>query len=844
MKKYRHPREARDFYAPDAEPSVDASLPILDISGLDDYSLPHPNLKRKPASLSGINTPNSGSGANGLFSGGDFRNAYAPNVSLTGAGQSVGLLEFDGYYSNDIVAYENSASLPNVPLLNVAVDGGVATPGSGNGEVALDIEMIIAMAPGVSQIIVFEAPNPSPWPDLLNRMVSSNQVKQLSCSWGGGAADPVSEGIFKQMALQGQSFFNASGDSDAFVGSVPFPSDSTNITEVGGTTLTMNGSGASYQSETVWNWGNSIGPSYDGVGSSGGVSATYALPYWQQGINMNTNLGSATKRNTPDVALTADGISIVADNGQTESVGGTSAAAPLWAAYAALINQQAVGANRPVIGFVNPALYAIGKGTNYAVDFHDITTGNNFWSNSLSLFPAVNGYDLCTGWGTPAGQSLINDLAGQPDAFGIAPAIGFAASGPVGGPFTPNSQNLTLTNSGLASLNWKLTNAAAWFALSASNGTLAAGGQATITGSLKTAATNLAAGIYFADVWFTNLNSGGVQVRRFTLQALQQPGISPATGFKSSGPLGGPFTVTSQNFTLSNIGVAALNWSALNTPAWLTITPSSGNLIPGGQTTVTVSLNSAASNLVSGAYAASVMFTNQTGGGAQSLGFSLTTGLPINGGFETGDFTGWTLNGDASPYDYVDNGSTTSITPHSGTYFAALGESGFLAYLSQDLPTVAGQRYLLSLWLRNSLAGSVSNPNEFSVSWNGSTLYDKTNLPLITTWTNLLFTVAATSTTTTLQFGGRNDNSYLGLDDVNVVPIPAPSLQAVRKTGGNFIFNWGAVTNVTYQVQYKTNLLQPNWINFGSTIKAASSTLTTTNAIATDPQRFYRVIVP
>ena len=76
-------------------------------------------------------------------------------------------------------------------------------------------------------------------------------------------------------------------------------------------------------------------------------------------------------------------------------------------------------AGRPSVGFINPAIYAIGEGANYATDFHDTTTGDNTWPGSPANFYAVAGYDLCTGWGAPAGQSLINDLAGPPDPLVI-----------------------------------------------------------------------------------------------------------------------------------------------------------------------------------------------------------------------------------------------------------------------------------------------------------------------------------------------------------------------------------------------------------------------------------------
>ena len=163
------------------------------------------------------------------------------------------------------------------------------------------------------------------------------------------------------------------------------------------------GAGAAYSSETVWNWGR-------GTGSSGGISTTYGIPSWQQGISMASNQGSTTLRNIPDVALTADNIFVISDNGIHGSVGGTSCAAPLWAAFAALVNQQASANGLSAVGFLNPALYAIGKGPNFAACFNDIIMGDNTSRHSRNEFFAVAGYDLCTGWGTPKGMNLINAL--------------------------------------------------------------------------------------------------------------------------------------------------------------------------------------------------------------------------------------------------------------------------------------------------------------------------------------------------------------------------------------------------------------------------------------------------
>jgi len=410
LRTYSHPTENREFFAPDTEPSVDLAVPLLSISGLDNYSLPHPNHRIQSSDGEGTLTPHSGSAPGGGYMGADFRAAYVPGTPLNGTGQSIGLLQFDGFNMSDITAYESLASLPNVPITVVPIDGGVSTPGGGNSEVCLDIEMVISMAPGLSRVYVYEAPNPSPWVDLLSRMQTDNLSKQLSCSWGGGGPDATSENIFKLMSAQGQSFFNATGDSDAFTSSIAFPSDSTNITQVGGTTLSTTGPGGAYVSEIVWNWGLVQGKY---VGSSGGVSTYYKIPGYQIPVSMALNQGSSTMRNVPDVALTGDNVYVRYNSGSAGNFGGTSCAAPLWAGFTALLNQQAAANGQNPIGFMNPPIYNIGLGPNYSSTFNDITVGNNFWPSSPTKYSATNGFDLCTGWGTPT-LALINLLAGPP----------------------------------------------------------------------------------------------------------------------------------------------------------------------------------------------------------------------------------------------------------------------------------------------------------------------------------------------------------------------------------------------------------------------------------------------
>ena len=494
IRTYQHPKEKREFYAPDTEPSLDLAVPLLNITGLDNYNLPHRTSQRKPVQPSPKGpTPNAASGTNGYVPA-DLRNAYVPGTTLTGAGQSVGLMEFSddspppftgGYYDSDLLAYESEFGLPHISVTTVPVDGGLVTAAnSAQRECTMDIELVMAMAPGAS-IYVFESPS---YPnDVLSTMVNYTFIKQFSTSWGlgggfytGGAGSPNPGGdvLLMEMAAQGQSFFAASGDFDAYEsGFQPkdnppsWEQESTYATVVGGTVLTMNGSGASYASETVWN-PNPGGVLGGQVGSGGGLSLNYAIPYWQQGVSMTANHGSTALRNIPDVAMVASGLDVYSDGADVGLGGGTSASAPLWAGFMALVNQKAASLGNSSAGFINPAIYAIGQGsgnTPYASAFHDITTGNNFWSVSPNNYPAVAGYDLCTGWGTPA-IGLINALAGAHQSVvlntndsgpgSLRQAISNAIAGAYAFSditFATNLSGATIHSSGTMTLNGNLT---------------------------------------------------------------------------------------------------------------------------------------------------------------------------------------------------------------------------------------------------------------------------------------------------------------------------------------------------------------------------------------------------
>jgi subtilase family serine protease len=445
LRVYRHPIEDRTFYAPDTEPSLDLATPVLEIIGLNNYVLPHPqSLHALPLNKA---TPRSGSGDFGTYLGADFRAAYVPGTPLTGAGQSVGLFELDSFYQSDITNYEQLAGYSNVTLTTVQVGSQPIKPSIGTVEVSLDIEMAIAMAPGLSSVIIYEGTNldniTAPY-DVLDKMATDDAAKQLSCSWG-FSIDSQVDAIFQQFGTQGQSFFLASGDSGAFTSTVDPPSDDPYVTVVGGTTLSTTGPQGSWASETVWNWYTT---GEGKAASSGGTSTTYTIPAWQKPVSMANNQGSKTMRNLPDVALTADNIWVTYSNGAAGDIGGTSCAAPLWAGLLALANQQGAANSQPPIGFINPAVYTIGLSPEYAAAFHDTTNGNNTTPSSPSKFFAVPGYDLCTGWGTPTGTNIIHLLLGAPLIEGQSSLLAESCL-PTNGAIDPGETvtvNLTLTN--------------------------------------------------------------------------------------------------------------------------------------------------------------------------------------------------------------------------------------------------------------------------------------------------------------------------------------------------------------------------------------------------------------
>jgi len=395
---------------------------VSSVHGLDNRPQAKPHYRPAKSAHAGA------SAAPGSYTTLQVAQAYNFPAGLTGAGQTIGIIELGGGFTqSDLNTYFSGLNISPAPtVIAVSVDGAQNQPtGDTNGpdtEVMLDIEVAGAVAPG-AEIVVYFAPNTDAgFLDAINQAVMDtvNKPAVISISWGGPESSWTAQSLQTyNSALQSASAVGvtvcvAAGDNGSTDGvndgldHVDFPASSPYALACGGTTLNING--GTISSEVVWN-DLSTGEGATG----GGISETFPIPSWQANASVppSDNPGNFVGRGLPDVAGDADpntGYQVQVD-GSGSVVGGTSAVAPLWAGLLALFNQS-LGTS---VGYLNPNLYQ--TLATVAGTFNDITSGNN------GDYSAGPGWDPCSGWGSPNGSALLQAIrAGMAPAPAPAPA--------------------------------------------------------------------------------------------------------------------------------------------------------------------------------------------------------------------------------------------------------------------------------------------------------------------------------------------------------------------------------------------------------------------------------------
>jgi subtilase family serine protease len=563
----------RVAFANDRAPRLAAGIArsVQGVLGLDDVSRQQPQgltrLRRSPHRVAAARPHAVGSGpapcpastGHGGYTADQIASAYGMGSYYPadeGAGETVALVEFEAYDPNDIAMYQ-ACYQTSTAVTNVDVDGGPGAFNGSDGESTLDIDQITGLAPQAN-VLVYQAPLDDTQAAVLNAIASQDIAKVVSSSWGGcesqtGLQEIKAEATaLEEMAAQGQSFFNSSGDSGSTMcyqttagtasqddslsvidpGSQPF------ATGVGGTFL-GNADGTtptdgSYTGEGVWNDGGADAAGHQASGTGGGVSPVWPMPSYQSGAVGGLGVVQADSsaacggfcRQVPDVSADADPNSgyVVYSSDQVLGTGwmvagGTSASAPLWAAFTALANASPA-CRGFTLGFENPALYAI-AGSAYAANFHDVTgptpfTGapgnaihpgtNDTWSDSPDnannpgdLYPVLPGYDMATGLGSPIANALGNSLCAL-----RAPAYTVSVAGP-GNQLAIKGHAVSLavhgTDSGNAALTYSATGLPAGLSINAATGVIS-GAPSTA----QTATVTVRAGDAFANAASTSFN--------------------------------------------------------------------------------------------------------------------------------------------------------------------------------------------------------------------------------------------------------------------------------------------------------------------------------------------------
>jgi subtilase family serine protease len=694
INNYQDPTDGRIFFAIDREPTLDLSIPVWHITGLDNDSRPHPLYVRKSdyAKAHGIDPDKvvshatTGSGPSASFLGSDMRAAYYGGTALTGSGQNLALFEFAGTDLSDLSTYYKNVGQtePYTPTLISTGGYGTSCVDSGSSacddtEQTLDMTQFMGMAPGSSMLYMYVcgdvlASGSGNISDTacISAMVSTTDAplsKQISCSWGWTPADPSTlDPYFEQMASQGQNFFAASGDSSAWSSSnEAWPADDANVVSVGGTDLTTSSAAGPWKSETAW------------ADSGGGVSPdSIAIPSWQTPVDGCSGC-SKTLRNGPDVAGNANFTYYVCADQTTctaNDYGGTSFAAPMWAGYLALANQQAAS-NGKTIGYINPIIYPAAEGSSYGTYLHDITSG------SCGTYSAATGFDLCTGWGSPNTTGLIGLLAPSSSS----PSFTLSAS--------PSSLTVTQGSSGTSTITVTdvdgFTGSVTLAASGLPNGVTAGFGTNPTTGSsvlTLTASSTATTGTSTVTITGTSGSLTATTTISLTVSATASANFtiaaSPTSVTVTQGASGtSTITITSQNSFHS-----ATTLSASGLPSGVTAAFSTNPVTPpaNGSATSTLTLTASSSATVG---TATITITGTSG----SLSHSTTISLTVNSSGGTKNFT---MSLSPSSFTIDDSGSTnttltlTSVNGFSGSVELSVNEfpSGVSGTASSNPVTV------------------------------------------------------------------------------------------------------------------------------------------------------------
>jgi kumamolisin len=409
--------------------------PLFVPAPLDGVVLAVLGLDTRPQARPHFRAPRDGSAAAAAQS-----HTYPPNqaadiyqfpAGTTGAGQTIAVIELGGGYSDsDLDTYFGGLGIDVPSVTAASVDGASNAPGSDpNGadvEVALDVDVIGAAAPGAAQVVYFAPNSDSGFIDAISEAAQASPAPiAISISWGQSEDSWTEQGrsamdaAMADAAALGITVCVASGDNGSGDGMddgqphVDFPASSPHALACGGTKLLANGTTGVISSEVVWN----ETAANEGAGG-GGVSDEFSLPSWQAdagvparagGSGSGSGPGSGTGpgsggRGVPDVAGNADpatGYQIYS-GGNAQVVGGTSAVAPLWAALVSRLAE----ASGQRFGLIQTVLYAGVTPGAAVAGFRDITSGNN------GAYTAGPGWDACSGLGSPDGTALLTRLQG------------------------------------------------------------------------------------------------------------------------------------------------------------------------------------------------------------------------------------------------------------------------------------------------------------------------------------------------------------------------------------------------------------------------------------------------